>query len=114
MSLYRTNIDYGQGFTDVSTFPLTFAVGLGNRAELFGSWSLATRIDRDSRPLFFAPVDPDAAANGGILVDHPASARSGAATKLGDFWVGGKFNFSRASTSDHRLWRAGHGEASSR
>ena len=39
-SFYRTNIDDGQGFSDVSTFPATVAVGLGGRAELFGSWAL--------------------------------------------------------------------------
>jgi outer membrane protein OmpA-like peptidoglycan-associated protein len=100
MSLYRTNIDYGQGFTDVSTFPLTFAVGLGNKAELFGSWSLATRIDRDSRPLFFTAVNPDAAANGGIIVDHPGVRQEWSGNQLGDFWVGGKFNLSHASTSN--------------
>ena len=37
LSLYRTNSDDGQGFTDISTFPATFAVGLGDRAELFGN-----------------------------------------------------------------------------
>jgi hypothetical protein len=36
-SLYRTNVDDGQGFTDISQFPVTFAVGLGNRAEFFGA-----------------------------------------------------------------------------
>ena len=43
-SLYRTNMDDGQGFTDFSTFPVTFAVGIENRAELFGSWAL---VDAD-------------------------------------------------------------------
>ena len=50
---YRTNIDDGQGFTDISMFPATFAVGIGDRAEFFGSWALVTRLDRDTRPLFF-------------------------------------------------------------
>jgi outer membrane protein OmpA-like peptidoglycan-associated protein len=103
MSLYRTNIDYGQGFTDVSTFPLTFAVGLGNRAELFGSWSLVTRIDRDSRPLFFAPVNSDAGTNGGILVDYPGVREEWIGNKLGDLWLGGKYNFMSGSTSSTGL-----------
>jgi outer membrane protein OmpA-like peptidoglycan-associated protein len=99
MSLYRTNIDYGQGFTDVSTFPLTFAVGLGNRAELFGSWSLVTRIDRDARPLFFAPANSDPGTNGGIVVDYPHVRREWIGNKLGDLWVGGKVNLLAGSTS---------------
>jgi outer membrane protein OmpA-like peptidoglycan-associated protein len=99
MSLYRTNIDFGQGFSDVSTFPVTFAVGLGNRAELFGSWSLATRIDRDSRPLFFTPANSDAGTNGGILVDHPGVHEQWTGNKLGDLWLGGKVNLSAGSTS---------------
>src|SRR5215831_4015547 len=53
VSFQRTNIDDGQGFADISTFPVTFAVGLKDRAEVFASWSLVTRIDRDTRPLFY-------------------------------------------------------------
>ena len=62
-SLYRTNVDDGQGFTDISTFPVTFAYGLGGSAEIFGSWALITRIDRDTRPLFFEST-PASIANG--------------------------------------------------
>jgi hypothetical protein len=72
-SLYRTNVDDGQGFTDVSTFPVTFAYGLGGYGEVFGSWALITRIDRDTRPLFFEST-PASIANGtggGILPDYP-------------------------------------------
>jgi outer membrane protein OmpA-like peptidoglycan-associated protein len=98
-SVYRTNIDYGQGFTDVSTFPLTFAVGLGNRAELFGSWALVTRIDRDSRPLFFDPANSEAGTNGGIVVDYPRVHEQWIGNKLGDLWLGGKVNFMSGSTS---------------
>src|SRR5262245_5895681 len=56
-SFYRTNLDDGQGFSDISTFPATVAVGLGGSAEIFGSWTLLTRIDRDTRPLFFSASD---------------------------------------------------------
>ncbi len=31
-------------------FPATFGVGVGDRAEVFGSWALVTRIDRDTAP----------------------------------------------------------------
>ena len=57
-SAYRVNSDYNQGFTDVSNWPLTFAFGLGDRAEVFGAWSLVRRIDRDVRPIF-VPTQPD-------------------------------------------------------
>jgi outer membrane protein OmpA-like peptidoglycan-associated protein len=102
LSLYRTNIDYDQGFTDVSTFPATFAVGLGNRAEIFGSWAVVTRIDRDTRPLFFAPA-PDQESNGGIVVDHPRVREPWIGNKLGDFWLGGKVNLLAGTTSGSGL-----------
>src|SRR4029079_13013181 len=52
ISAYRVNFDDNQGFTDVSNWPLTFAFGVGDRAEIFASWVLVNRIDRDIRPLF--------------------------------------------------------------
>src|ERR1044072_3543940 len=52
ISAYRVNFDRDQGFTDVSDWPLTFAFGLADRAEIFGAWTLVRRIDRDARPLF--------------------------------------------------------------
>ena len=94
-SLYRTNVDDGQGFTDVSTFPVTFAYGLGGYGEVFGSWALITRIDRDTRPLFFEST-PASIANGtggGILPDYPLVRKEWTGNKLGDFTVGGKVNF---------------------
>jgi outer membrane protein OmpA-like peptidoglycan-associated protein len=101
VSFYRTNIDDGQGFSDVSTFPATFAVGLGNRFELFGSWALVTRIDRDTRPLFFD--DPttrgDSGTGGGVVLDHPLAHGAWTGNKLGDFWLGGKLNLMGGSTS---------------
>ncbi len=95
LSLYRTNMDDGQGFTDISTFPLTFAVGLGGRAELFGNWSLVTRIDRDTRPLFFTstPNTVDNGTGGGIVVDYPLVRQGWSGNQLGDLWLGGKVSF---------------------
>src|SRR3954447_5724509 len=43
MSAYRVNYDDNQGFTDVSNWPVTFAYGIGDRAELFGSWVVVNR-----------------------------------------------------------------------
>src|SRR5512145_1014135 len=31
-SVYRVNTDYNEGFTDASNWPVTFGVGLGDRA----------------------------------------------------------------------------------
>jgi hypothetical protein len=52
ISAYRVNFDDNQGFSDISNWPLTFGYGVGDRAEIFGSWVLVNRIDRDIRPLF--------------------------------------------------------------
>jgi peptidoglycan-associated lipoprotein len=103
VSFYRTNRDYAQGFTDVSAFPATFAVGLGNRAELFGSWALVTRIDRDTRPLFFPPANANEASNGGVVVDYPRVREQWIGNKLGDFWLGGKVNLLGGMTSSTGL-----------
>jgi peptidoglycan-associated lipoprotein len=92
VSLYRTNLDDGQGFADISTFPVTFAVGLGDRFEVFGNWATVTRIDRDTRPLFFSGTNPDG-TGGGILVDYPLERTQWTGNKRGDAWVGGKVNF---------------------
>ena len=54
VSGYRVNFDDDQGFTDVSNWPVTFAYGVRDRAELFGSFVVVNRIDRDVRPLFLA------------------------------------------------------------
>src|SRR3954451_1650952 len=56
-SAYLVNYDYNQGFTDVSNWPVTFAFGLGDRAEVFGALTVLRRIDRDVRPIFI-PSQP--------------------------------------------------------
>ena len=66
-SAYRVNFDHQQGFTDVSNWPVTFGYGLKDRVELFGSWTLVRRIDRDVRPIF-RPADAHA---GGLINDYP-------------------------------------------
>jgi outer membrane protein OmpA-like peptidoglycan-associated protein len=93
-SLYRVNSDYEQGFTDVSRFPVTIGVGLADRAELFGSFTPVTRIDRDLRPLF-NPLLPDF---GGALNDYPFVNEGWSGNQIGDIWLGAKFNL----TSQHR------------
>ena len=87
-SAYRVNFDYLQGFTDVSNWPVTFGVGLKDRAEVFGAWSVVRRVDRDSRPIF----RPRDAASGGLINEYPFLRRGWSDNQLGDFWVGGKVN----------------------
>jgi outer membrane protein OmpA-like peptidoglycan-associated protein len=98
VSAYRVNFDDNQGFSDVSNWPVTFGVGLGDRAEIFGSWVLVNRIDRDVRPLFPASGDPVAnlvlgdAQVSGVVPQNPLARRGWSGNNLGDLWVGAKFN----------------------
>ena len=68
VSAYRVNFDRDQGFTDVSDWPVTFGFGAGDRAEIFGAWTLVRRIDRDVRPLFIStqPVAGRAGERGAV------------------------------------------------
>jgi hypothetical protein len=87
-SAYRVNFDFDQGFTDVSNWPVTVGVGLADRVELFGSFTLVRRIDRDIRPLF----DSTQSAVGGVVNEYPFVNDGWSGNKLGDLWVGAKFN----------------------
>ena len=87
-SAYRVNFDYNEGFTDVSNWPITFGIGLGDRAELFAAWDVVRRIDRDSRPIFFSTNQ-----QGGVVANEYPFVRQGwSDNQLGDLWVGGKVN----------------------
>ena len=94
ISFYQVNTDDGQGFTDVNRFPVTFAVGLGRRVEVFGNWAIITRVDRDARPLFFesTPGASSTGTGGGIAVDNPLVMQAWSGNQLGDVSIGGKFN----------------------
>ena len=98
-SLYRVNFDFNQGFTDVSNWPVTLGVGLGDRAELFGAWSVVRRVDRDVRPLFI----PTQAGAGGLANEYPLVTQGWSGNQLGDLWIGAKINLMSQ-------WR-GHGGA---
>jgi peptidoglycan-associated lipoprotein len=94
---YRVNFDDNQGFTDVSNWPVTFAYGLRDRAELFGSFVVVTRIDRDVRPLFLASASTSAAHTaaqqvGGFVPQNPLARAPWSGNQVGDFWVGAKIN----------------------
>ena len=88
-SVYRTVLDYNQGFTNLAFFPVTFSAGLGPRVEVFGSLRTVTRIDRDIRPLFV----PSNRENGGVLNGYPFVREPWTGNDLGDLIVGGKYNF---------------------
>jgi outer membrane protein OmpA-like peptidoglycan-associated protein len=97
LSAYRVNFDDNQGFSDVSNWPVTFAFGVRDRAELFGSFVVVNRIDRDVRPLFLASASsPQLAANrraGGFVPQHPLARAAWSGNNAGDLWLGAKINF---------------------
>src|SRR5690348_1871484 len=66
VSGYRASFNYQPGFANVGLFGGTFAVGLADRFELFGSLEADKRIDRDLRPIFVS--DPRV---GGVLANAP-------------------------------------------
>jgi hypothetical protein len=88
VSAYRVNFDRDQGFTDISDWPVTFGFGAGDRAEIFGAWTLVRRVDRDVRPLFIS-TQPVA---GGLVNEAPFVRQGWSGSQLGDFWIGGKVN----------------------
>ena len=101
MSAYRVNFDHNQGFTDVVNWPLTFAFGVGDRAEVFGALQVLRRIDRDVRPLF-VPSQPEA---GGVVNDYPFVRQGWSGNQLGDFWLGDEGQPARRSADSSR-WRS--------
>jgi outer membrane protein OmpA-like peptidoglycan-associated protein len=92
ISAQRVNVDYEQGFTDVSDVPVTFGIGIADRAEIFGAWTLLRRIDRDVRPLFFPTFD--GISGGGVVNEYPFNSRGWSGNQLGDLWLGTKVNLS--------------------
>jgi outer membrane protein OmpA-like peptidoglycan-associated protein len=88
ISAYRVNFDRDQGFTDVSDWPVTFAFGAADRAEIFGAWTLVRRVDRDVRPLFVS-TEPVA---GGLVNELPFVRQGWSDNQLGDLWLGAKVN----------------------
>src|SRR5213595_1620528 len=52
-SAYRRGTNFIEGYTNIGDFAGTLAVGVKDRAEIFGSFLVDTRIDRDhERPIF--------------------------------------------------------------
>ena len=86
-SAYRRGTNWIQGYTNVGDFAGTFGVGIGDRAEIFGSFLFDTRIDRDTYPLFNS--DP---SFGGIVDRYPKTNQHWTGDNVGDFYVGAKIN----------------------
>ena len=87
VSGYRRGTNFVQGFTNVGDFAGTFGVGLGDRAEIFGSFLFDTRIDRDLRPLFISDL-----AVGGVVDRYPRVEEGWTGDNVGDLFVGAKVN----------------------
>jgi outer membrane protein OmpA-like peptidoglycan-associated protein len=88
---YRRGTNYIQGYTNVADFAGTFAFGVKDRAEIFGSFLVDTRIDRDVRPLFLNDANP--AKFGGIIDRYPGVNQYWSGDNIGDFYLGAKVNF---------------------
>jgi peptidoglycan-associated lipoprotein len=86
-SVYRRGTNWIQGYTNVADFAGTFAYGFGGRTEVFGSFLVDTRIDRDIRPVFVN--DP---AFGGFIDRYPKVNQYWTGDNVGDFYVGAKYN----------------------
>src|SRR3954469_8690921 len=88
LSAYRVNFDRDQGFSDVSNWPVTAGIGLADRAEIFGAFTVVRRIDRDVRPVFVT-TQPRA---GGLVNEYPFVRQGWSDSQLGDFTIGAKVN----------------------
>ncbi len=84
---YRRGTNYIQGYTNVADFAGTFAYGIKNRAEIFGSFLVDTRIDRDLRPLFGTESD-----FAGVIAGYPGVHTTWTGDNVGDFYLGAKFS----------------------
>src|SRR5262245_4124249 len=84
---YRRGTKYVPGFTKVGDVAVTAGYGWRGRTELFGSFNVITRVDRDLRPLFI-----NDAAVGGAVDRYPYMREGWSGNQLGDLLVGAKFN----------------------
>ena len=82
------NFNREQGFTAIQSMAGTFAAGLGERVEVFGSFPFLTRIDRDIRPLFRA----ETSQVGGLINDYPLVDQTFSGNTIGDLVLGLKVN----------------------
>ena len=85
---YRRGTNYIQGYTNVNDFAGTVAVGIKDRAEVFTSFLIDTRIDRDVRPIFV----PENDRVGSFVDRYPRVTGGWTGDHAGDWYVGGKVN----------------------
>src|SRR5579872_2777062 len=81
VSGYRRGTNYIQGYTNVGDFAGTFAYGIKNRAEIFGSLLVDTRIARNLKPIFI--TDP---TTGGVVASYPLVNQNWTGDNFGDFY----------------------------
>jgi outer membrane protein OmpA-like peptidoglycan-associated protein len=91
---YRTELDFKEGSTDAVFYPATFAIGAGDRTELFGALRAVTAIDRDTRPIFA----PASASQAGVVNEYPRVREGWTGSDIGDLYAGAKINL----LSEHR------------
>ncbi len=94
-SVYRRGTNWIQGYTNVADFAGTFAVGIKNRAEIFGSFLVDTRIDRDLRPVFINDT-----SFGSFIDRYPRVNQYWTGNHVGDFYVGAKINLISEADND--------------
>ena len=100
--LYRAGFNYVEGFSNVSDIAATFAYGVARKMELFGSFKVDTRIDRDLRPIFTS--NPEV---GGIISSYPRVTQGWTGDNIGDFLIGVKYNLlSEADQKSRRRCRS--------
>ena len=87
VSGYRRSTNWIQGYTNVNDYAGTFGIGIRNRAEIFGSFLVDTRVDRDSRPIFFNDQK-----QGGVLDRYPFANSPWSGDHVGDLYLGAKVN----------------------
>ena len=86
-SVQRANFDRQEGVSDIQHYAGTFAYGLKDTFEIFGSFRAISRIDRDVRPLFDPEVDL-----GGPLHAYPFVTDQFTGSQVGDLLIGAKIN----------------------
>jgi len=84
---YRRGTNFEQGYTNIGDFAGSFAYGIRNKAEIYGSFLFDTRIDRDVRPIF--GTDPTIA---GVIDRYPKVHQVWTGNNVGDLFVGVKYN----------------------
>jgi len=75
-----------QGHMNVANFTAAVSYGLGARADVYASWDVITRVDRDTRSLFI-PSDPE---RGGVDTLAPYAREGWSGNKIGDLRIGTK------------------------